>query len=114
MDFLVNSGFDFVSVDITNDQMKMMRTWNIKIPEDHYIDLQGLIHFDEQDGDKTGMAHMATAFIHEGYERMKKKFHKRNHNFWEKNPLDWINLEYAAIDAYVAFELFRVYSSELE
>ena len=47
MDFLVNSGFDFVSVDITNDQMKMKHTLDIEIAEDHYIDLQDLIHFDE-------------------------------------------------------------------
>ena len=113
MDFLVNSSLHSVSVDITKDQMKMMRTWDIEIPEDCYIDLQDLIHFDEQDG-KTVMAHMSTAYIHEDYARMKEKFPKKNHNFLEKNPPDWINLEYAAIDAYVAFELFRVYSSELE
>ena len=93
--------------------MKMMHTWDIEIPEDCYIDLQDLIHFDEQDG-KTGMADMADAFIHEDYAAMKKKFPKKQHRFWENNPLDRINLEYAAVDAYVAFELFRVYSSELE
>ena len=112
MDFLVNSGFDFVSVDITNDQMKMKHTLDIEIHEDHYIDLQDLIHFDEQDGEKTGMAHMATAFIHQRYEEMKKKFDKRNHAKWGKCPLDSTNLHYAAIDAYVAFELFRIYTSD--
>ena len=112
MDFLVKSGFDFVSVDITNGQMKMKHTLDIEIPEDHYIDLQDLMHFDEKEG-KTGMAQMATAFIHQGYEEMKTKFKKSNHAKWGKCPLDSTNLHYAAIDAYVAFELFRIYSSDL-
>ena len=113
MDFLVNNGFDFVSVDITNDQMKMERTWNFEIPEDHYIDLQDLIHFEEKEG-KTGMAPMATAFIHQEYDAMKAKFPKSNHQKWGECPLALTNLHYAAIDAYVAFELFRIYSSEVE
>ena len=112
MDFLVNSGLDFVSVDITNDQVKMKHTWDIEIPEDHYIDLQDLMHFEEKEGGKTGMAQMATAYIHQRYEEMKTKFKKSNHAKWGKCPLDSTNLHYAAIDAYVAFELFRIYTSD--
>ena len=93
--------------------MNMMHTCNIEIPEECYIDLQDLIHFDEQDG-KTGMADMAAAYIHEDYAGMKTTFPKRQHMCWQKNPLDWINLDYAAVDAYVSFELYRKYSSENE
>ena len=94
--------------------MTGVQTCALPISEDHYIDLQDLIHFDEKEGEKTGMAQMATAFIHQGYEEMKKKFKKFNHTKWGNCPLDKTNLHYAAIDAYVAFELFRIYSSELE
>jgi len=52
---------------------------------------------------------MARVMIHPKYADMKKGFPSEQHDFWEKNQLDWINLEYAAIDAYVAFELYRQY-----
>lgn len=109
MDFLVNSGIHFASVDITNDRLKMMNTWGIQIPDECHIDLQDLIQLSYPK--KTGMADMAAFLIHEEYAGMKKKFNKKQHNFWEKNPLDRINLDYAAIDAYVSFELYRKYSS---
>ena len=53
------------------------------------------------------MADMAAALIDEEYARMKKKFPKSGHEHWEKTPLDRINIEYAAIDGYVAYELYR-------
>ena len=109
MDFLVNRGYNFCSVDITSDKEKMMRTLNIKIPEDHHIDLQDLIHFYWVKGEKTGMAPMASVIIHDNYKTMKSGFPKENHKYWGKNPLDMINIQYAAIDAYVAFELYHMY-----
>ena len=53
------------------------------------------------------MANMAFALIDEEYADMKTKFHKDQHKLWEKTPLDAINIEYAAIDAYVAYEVYR-------
>ena len=53
------------------------------------------------------MAHMAAAVIDEEYADMKTKFPKDGQKVWEKTPLDAINIEYAAIDAYVAYELYR-------
>ena len=110
MDFLVNSGIRFASVDITNDKIKMMHTWGIEIPADCHIDLQDLIQL--RYPEKTGMADMAAVLIDQEYAGMQKKFPKKQHKLWEKNPLDRINLNYAAIDAYVSFELYRQYSSE--
>ena len=110
MDFLVNNGIHFASVDITNDKIKMMSTWGIEIPADCHIDLQDLIQF--RYAEKTGMADMAAVLIDPEYAGMKKKFPKEQHWFWEKNCLDRINLDYAAIDAYVSFELYPIYSSE--
>ena len=53
------------------------------------------------------MAHMAVALIDEEYADMKTKFPSDQHKEWETTPLDGINIEYAAKDAYVAYELYR-------
>ena len=103
MEFL-RSGIHFVSVDITNDKIKMRRTWGIEIPAACHIDLQGKFRLEH---DKTSMANMAAAVIDEEYAGMKTKFPKDQHKKWEKTPLDAINIEYAARDAYVAYELYR-------
>ena len=100
----VRSGIYFASVDITNDKIKMRSTWGIEIPADRHIDLQGRFKLEH---DKTSMADMAAALIDEEYAGMKKKFPKSGHKHWEKTPLDPINIEYAAIDGYVAYELYR-------
>uniref|UniRef100_A0A8I6YB11 3'-5' exonuclease domain-containing protein n=1 Tax=Hordeum vulgare subsp. vulgare TaxID=112509 RepID=A0A8I6YB11_HORVV len=78
MDFL-RSGITFATVDITNDKLKM----------------------------RTSMAHMAVALIDEEYGDIKTNFPKSQHKLWEKTPLDRINIEYAAKDAYVSYELYR-------
>ena len=61
MDFL-RSGIHFASVDITNDKIKMRRTWGLEIPSACHIDLQRIFRLDR---DKTGMADMAVAVIEE-------------------------------------------------
>ena len=53
------------------------------------------------------MAHMAVALIDDSYADMKTSFPKSQHKLWEKGPLDDINIEYAAKDAYVSYELYR-------
>ena len=105
MEFLLRSGIHFASVDITNDKIKMRRTWGIEIPAACHIDLQRIFKLEN---DKTGMADMAVAVIEEDdYAEMKTGFPKTQHDHWEKTPLDAINIEYAAIDAYVAYEVYR-------
>ena len=103
MEFL-RSGIYFASVDITNDKIKMRCTWGIEIPAECHIDLQGRFRLEH---DKTSMADMAAALIDEHYTDMKTKFPKSGHKHWENTPLDPINIEYAAIDGYVAYELYR-------
>jgi hypothetical protein len=104
MDFL-RSGIHFASVDITNDKIKMRRTWGLEIPSACHIDLQRIFKLEN---DKTGMADMAVAVIEEDdYAEMKTGFPKEQHDFWEKTPLDACNIEYAARDAYVAYEVYR-------
>ena len=55
----------------------------------------------------TSMAHMAVALIDDSYADMNTSFPKSQHKLWEKGPLDPINIEYAAKDAYVSYELYR-------
>ncbi|KAM0848630.1 hypothetical protein ACQ4PT_054253 [Festuca glaucescens] len=104
MDFL-RSGVHFASVDIRNDKKAMKESWNIEIPGECHIDLQDLFKLER---DRTGMADMAAALIDKTYKGMKKEFPSSQHKFWEKKPLDKINLEYAARDGFVAYELYRI------
>jgi hypothetical protein len=104
MDFL-RSGVHFASVDIRNDKIAIKQSWNIEIPTQCHIDLQDLFKLDR---DRTGMADMAASLIDSSYKGMKKEFPSVQHKFWEKNPLDDINLEYAARDGFVAYQLYRI------
>ena len=103
MNFL-RSGIRFASVDIRNDKIKMRKTWDIEISVACHIDLQDIFKLEH---DRTSMARMAVALIDEQYADMKTKFHKDQHKKWEKTPLNAINIEYVARDAYVAYELYR-------
>uniref|UniRef100_A0A8I6XJ04 3'-5' exonuclease domain-containing protein n=1 Tax=Hordeum vulgare subsp. vulgare TaxID=112509 RepID=A0A8I6XJ04_HORVV len=103
MDFL-RSGITFASVDIRNDKLKMRHSFGIEIPAGCLVDLQTVFRLRH---DRTSMAHMAVALIDEGYGDMKTSFPKFQHKLWEKGPLDPINIEYAAKDAYVSYELYR-------
>uniref|UniRef100_A0A8I6X6Y3 3'-5' exonuclease domain-containing protein n=1 Tax=Hordeum vulgare subsp. vulgare TaxID=112509 RepID=A0A8I6X6Y3_HORVV len=103
MDFL-RSGITFATVDIRNDKLKMRHSFGIEIPAGCLVDLQTVFRLRH---DRTSMAHMAVALIDEEYGDMKISFPKSQHKLWEKAPLDPINIEYAAKDAYVSYELYR-------
>uniref|UniRef100_A0A8I6WMQ5 3'-5' exonuclease domain-containing protein n=1 Tax=Hordeum vulgare subsp. vulgare TaxID=112509 RepID=A0A8I6WMQ5_HORVV len=103
MEFLC-SGVTFASVDIRNDKLKMRHNFSIEIPAGCLVDLQTIFRLRH---DRTSMAHMAVALIDESYGDMKTSFPKYQHKLWEKGPLDDINIEYAAKDAYVSYELYR-------
>ncbi|XP_071680524.1 uncharacterized protein [Lolium perenne] len=87
--------YQWSSIDIRNDKKTMKESWNIEIPGECHIDLQDLFKLER---DRTGMANMAVALIDKTYKGMKKEFPSSQHKFWEKKPLDEINLEYAARD----------------
>uniref|UniRef100_A0A8I6YBN2 3'-5' exonuclease domain-containing protein n=1 Tax=Hordeum vulgare subsp. vulgare TaxID=112509 RepID=A0A8I6YBN2_HORVV len=103
MKFL-RSGVTFASVDIRNDRLKMRQSFGIEIPAGCLVDLQTIFRLRH---DRTSMAHMAIALIDESYDDMKTSFPKYQHKLWEKGPLDDINIQYAAKDAYVSYELYR-------
>ena len=56
---------------------------------------------------KVGMKVMAVDLIDPWYADMKALPYKA-HSFWEKIPLYKINKDYASIDGFVVFELYRV------
>ena len=57
---------------------------------------------------KIGTGVMAADLIDPWYSNMKEKFPYKAHDNWCCQPLDKINKEYAAIDGFVASELYRV------
>lgn len=98
------SGIRFASVDISNDVIKMKKSFNIVIPTACHIDIQKI--FRPGRHEKTSMAQMAAALIDDYYTDMKTKI--KNHNEWETTPLHGKNIDYAATDAFVAYELYRI------
>uniref|UniRef100_A0A8I6WQE7 3'-5' exonuclease domain-containing protein n=1 Tax=Hordeum vulgare subsp. vulgare TaxID=112509 RepID=A0A8I6WQE7_HORVV len=103
MEFL-RSGVTFASVVIRNDRLKMRHSFGIEIPVGCLVDLQTIFRLRH---DRTSMAHMVVVLIDESYGDMKTSFPKYQHKLWEKGPLDDINIQYAAKDAYVSYELYR-------
>ena len=86
--------------------MKRTFEWEDEIPDEYHVDLQDV--FKMNNVERSGMATMAAELIDESYGTMKTKFKKDRHRLWEKNPLDKINREYAAKDAFVSYELYRI------
>ncbi|KAK1626984.1 hypothetical protein QYE76_001299 [Lolium multiflorum] len=66
--------------------------------EDEYFKYTGHV--------RAGMATMAQRLIDSWYGDM-KKFHHHGHRLWGDFPLPNMNIEYAAIDAWVSYELYR-------
>jgi hypothetical protein len=58
------------------------------------------------------MADLAAKLIDPKFANMKKEFkynrrRKEGHDFRECKPLSWMNLEYAAIDGYLSYEIYN-------
>ena len=52
------------------------------------------------------MAKLAEHIIDSSYGAIKQNFPSGRHDYWEEKPLSDINLKYAAIHAYVSYELY--------
>ena len=102
--FLQHKGIVFTTVDKTQDWWKLH--WEeIEIPPNNWIDIQALVK--TQEGTRRdGMAKLAEHIIDSSYGAMKQNFPSTRHDYWEEQPLSDINLKYAAIDAYVSYELY--------
>ena len=74
------------------------------IPPEHHVDLQDRLKY--KGGNKRdGMADLAAKLIDSSYQSMKTKFLADRHKHWGAKRLSRINLHYAAVDAYVSYEL---------
>ena len=63
------------------------------------------------------MADMAAALIDPKFQGMKKslkedKVNRVGHKFWEYKPLSMVNIEYAAMDGYITYELYNQISQK--
>ncbi|KAE8771529.1 Endoribonuclease Dicer-like protein 3a [Hordeum vulgare] len=109
VDFLQNKGIYFTSVDKRRDKT-LLHLAGIEIPEDYYIDLQDIYKSEERlsNGElvRVGMATMASEIVDSSYNEMKKKLSSDDHQLWEWKPLPQINLEYAAVDGYLSYEIY--------
>ena len=108
--FLRNREITFTSVDTRNDKKVLNHAWMPIAPEYH-IDIQDIIKL-PGNGKRAGMGALAAAIIDPSYADMKKVFkpcrlRREGHDFWEFKPLLMLNLQYAAIDGYVSYELYR-------
>ena len=102
--FLQDKGIVFCTVDKTQDFVKLDYE-GITIPAENWIDLQSLVKV-QGGGKKDGMASLASCIIDESYGEMKNEFPPKRHDYWEEEPLSDLNLEYAAKDAYVSYQLY--------
>ncbi|KAK1556147.1 hypothetical protein QYE76_059220, partial [Lolium multiflorum] len=82
----------------------------IIIPRENWIDIQEIVNVKglNERGKlmRDGMASLATSIMDDSYSEMKSKFPRERHNYWEEQPLSDLNLEYAAKDAYVSYQLY--------
>ena len=53
------------------------------------------------------MASLATRILDESDDKMKEDFPMNRHDFLDEWPLSDINLKYAAIDAYMTYQLYK-------
>ncbi|XP_051190490.1 uncharacterized protein [Lolium perenne] len=111
--FLKNKDVTFVGVDIRTDHKLLYKQW-LYIPLGKHLDLQNMLKIPGY-GNRAGMATMASELINLKYAGMKEKFVTdydkfKGHNYCEWKPLSDMNLEYAAIDGYVTYELARIVS----
>ena len=53
------------------------------------------------------MSVMASILIDDSYGEMKVNFPEKQHDLWEKQPLDDTNIQYVVVDGFVSYELYR-------
>ena len=94
----------------------MLEAEKIYTPPKNHADIQDIYWIKGTSG-RAGMATMAATLIDPKFKEMKKEFrddevHRVGHKYWECKPLSKINIEYAAIDGYIAYELYNILTAE--
>jgi len=105
MNFFKKKQIRFTSVDTRGHKIRLARAW-IVIPPEYHIDLQDRLKY-KGGNMRDGMADLAANLIDSSYKSMKTKFPSIRHKHWGDKWLSRINLHYAAVDAYVSYEVGR-------
>ena len=112
--FLKNQQYTFAGVDIRGDR-RVLGLEKLYTPPANHVDIQDMYWKKGLGGPKAGMATMAAKLIDPKFGDMKKQFKedKKNrvgHKYWECKPLSMLNMEYAAMDGYITYELYNLIS----
>lgn len=111
-DFLRNWRYKFAGFDITRDR-KMLGKYNLYI--NRHVDIQEIwkdpdlqkVGRDGELNGKQGLKDVAGNLIDNSYYEMKGGMTNDDHQVWHRAPLSQKHKDYAAKDAYVAYELYR-------
>ncbi|CAM0945843.1 unnamed protein product [Alopecurus aequalis] len=107
--FLHNWRYWFAAFDTTNDIKVMARSGMFITPCCHK-DIQTIWRDPDNEKPrcrKQGLKDVAAAIIDPYYENMKDGFGEEEHKIWADASLPPKHLEYAARDAYAAYEIYR-------
>lgn len=90
----------------------MLRNEWLHIPIEYHIDIQDIYKIEGARYGRAGMAAMAGKLIHPDLSKMKVGMkdnlqNREGHSYWEWKPLSKKNLDYAILDGYVTYELYR-------
>jgi hypothetical protein len=103
--FLHRPDISFASVDKRQDTSKL-EALGARIP--NHVDLQDHFNFPGTHQGQTGTAKMAALIIDRTYEDYKEEFRKKKlHDTWHLRELEPEQIQYAAKDAYVRYDMYR-------
>lgn len=103
--FLTQKQITFSTVDIRGDTRKLNGE-GITLPSWYHVDMQDVLKFPPERGDRAGMGYLAGVVIDPSYMQM-AKLTEDQHQHWHDTPLSQEQLEYAARDGYVSYELWN-------
>ena len=105
-DFLTRKQITFSTVDIVGDTRKLNGE-GIRLDKWYHVDIQDVLKFPADiKGTRAGMGYLAGVVIDPSYKEMAKLTHEE-HQHWHDIPLSQAQLEYAARDGYVSYELWN-------
>lgn len=105
--FLDNWHYRFAGFDITQDRIVMGRS-GFYLSPCSFKDIQSIWRDPDNEkprSKKQGLKDVAAAVIDEYYRKMKDGFGQKEHEMWKNSPLPSLHIEYAARDAYAAYEI---------
>src|SRR5215216_2091636 len=100
--FLKGGLVKFITVYFTNDRTVLGRIGLI-VGKPFDLQKNGLV----PSRDQPSMLTLAGAMVHPSYSKLKKPSHMFHHHAWQWNVLDIDHIQYAAMDAYLCFNIYK-------